>query len=186
MTNHWADIANATCVVVWGANPSENHPACMAHVNRARFPKQFFPGTARANKKPAELIVIDPRKNRTALQADKYIRIRPGTDIAFGNALMKYIIEQMESPTSTIPAATKTAFFSYLNQTGSGTFFTDGNATAASTQRARRYPLNSKYTDARFLVNAAGTDYVRAKVAAVTGVDRPPPVRTTPRSRTSR
>ncbi len=169
MTNHWADIANATAVVIWGANPSENHPACMAHINRARFPGQFFPGTARANKTPAKLIVIDPRKNRTALQADRFIRIRPGTDIAFGNALMKYIIDQMESPTSTIPAATKTAFFNYLNQTGNGTFFTDGTTGAASTNTTP-VPFNSKYTDSRFLVNAAGTDYVRAKVAASTGL----------------
>ena len=39
------------------------------------------------------MIVIDPRKTRTALQADRYVRIRPGTDIAFVNGLVRYIID---------------------------------------------------------------------------------------------
>lgn len=174
MTNHWADIANSTCVIAWGANPAENHPACIAHVNRGRFPKQFYPAPdVRGDKTAAKLIVIDPRKTRTALQVDesrgdKYVRIRPGTDIALANGLIKYIIDQMESPTSTVPAATKTAFFAYLNQTGNGTFFTDGNATAASTS-VTTVPGNSKYTDARFLVNTSTLDYQRDRIVATTG-----------------
>ncbi len=36
MTNHWADMANSTNVVVMGANPVENHPASIAHINNAR------------------------------------------------------------------------------------------------------------------------------------------------------
>ena len=106
MTNHWADIANSTYIVVWGANPAENHPACIAHINRARFPKEFFaPSDPRSNKKAAKLIVIDPRKNRTALlcneaAGDRYVRIRPGTDIAFGNGLLRYMIDKIENDSS--------------------------------------------------------------------------------------
>ncbi len=36
MTNHWADMANSTNVVVMGANPVENHPASIAHINKPR------------------------------------------------------------------------------------------------------------------------------------------------------
>jgi formate dehydrogenase major subunit len=194
MTNHWSDIANATCVIAWGANPTENHPACIAHVNRARFPQQFFGTTdpVRAAKRPAQLIVIDPRKTRTALQCheddaskpeaerDKYVRIRPGTDIALANGLVNYIISQMEDALSPVPAATKTAFFAYLNQNGAGTFYTDGNglgdltspSASVATSAAQGAGLangNSKYTDARFLVNAGGTDYQRDKIVASTG-----------------
>ncbi len=172
MTNHWADIANASLVIAWGANPTENHPACMAHVNRARFPKQYFSGD-RANKKPARFIVIDPRKTRTALQADDYVRIRPGTDIALANGVMAYIIEKMRTDQTTyfadgteIPAATKTEYWAYLNQSGNGTFFTDGDATHASTQVAT-VAGSSKYTDARFMLN--GTDYDRGTVTTTGG-----------------
>ena len=174
MTNHWADIANSTFVLVWGANPAENHPACIAHVNKARFPKQYFtPSDTRSNKAPAKMIVIDPRQTRTALmvdptKGDRYVRIRPGTDIALQNGILRYILEQMESTTSLVSSAAKTAFFAFLNQTSNGTFYTDGSATTASTT-AVPVPGNAKYTDARFLVNAAGTDYQRDRVLAATG-----------------
>ena len=118
MTNSWTDIANSTFVLVWGANPSENHPACMAHINRARFPKDFFPSTdARSNKTAAKMWVVDPRKSRTAVLADRYIRIRPGTDIAFANGLMKYMIDKIDSGLADSDPV-KTAFFGYLNQAG--------------------------------------------------------------------
>jgi formate dehydrogenase major subunit len=174
MTNHWSDIANSTLVIVWGANPVENHPACAGHINKARYPKQYYAASdSRSNKTPAKLIVIDPRKTRTALMCDeanngdRYIRIRPGTDLALQNGVLRSIIADMESSTSWVSAAAKAAFFTFLNQTGTGTFYTDGNASAASVASAP--PGNSKYTDARFLVNAEGTDYVRDRIDAVTG-----------------
>ena len=110
--------------------------------------------------------VIDPRKTRTALQADKHIRHRPGTDIAFVNGVVRYIINWMESN----PADPKSVnFFAYLNQGGSGpisqTFFS--NTVQHGAALARRLGITkfgSKYTDARFLVNTAGADYVREKV----------------------
>ncbi len=152
MTNHWSDIGNASNVLVWGANPSENHPACMAHINRARA-------------KGAKLVVVDPRKTRTALQADQYIRIRPGSDIALINGIVREIISQMEgtSPNGTAPAGAVTKFYDFLNQTGNGSFYTDGDATHASSLSAT-VAGSSKYSDARFLVNATGTDYQRATV----------------------
>ncbi|MEI8082761.1 MAG: molybdopterin-dependent oxidoreductase, partial [Actinomycetes bacterium] len=188
MTNHWADIANSTNVVVWGANPAENHPACIAHVNRARFPKQFYASTdPRAAKKASKLIVIDPRKTRTALMVDesagdRFVRIRPGSDIAFGNGLMSYMITKVEALGAADPI--RVAFFAYLNQNGSGTFYTDGHATAdgvtassvgaangtSAAQGAGLANGNSKYTDARFLVNTLGTDYQRAQITVSTGV----------------
>ncbi len=185
MTNHWSDIGNTTNIVVWGANPVENHPACVAHMNRARFPKQFFKFLAdgvtpdpRANKQPAKLIVIDPRRTRTALQVDetrgdRYVRIRPGTDIAFGNGLMRYMLAKVESMPSG-PGTVRDAFFAYLNKNNAGQFYTDGNLTAASTTAAGNTGIgdaggNSVYTDARFLVKADGTDYQRDTIVAATG-----------------
>jgi len=145
MSNGWTDIGNASMVVIMGANPAENHPACMAHINVAR-------------KKGAKLVVIDPRKTRTALQCDpakgdRYIRMRPGTDIAIINGIVRGIMEKMNSGVG-VDADVRAKFFEFLNETSNNTFYTDAGPTRADVP-------GSKYTDARFLVNEAGDDYVR-------------------------
>ena len=81
MTNQWRDLKNADAILVCGANPAENHPASMAHVNKAR------------DERGAKLIVVDPRFTRTASTADIYAPIRSGSDIAFWGGLMSYIVE---------------------------------------------------------------------------------------------
>lgn len=170
MTNHWSDIDNASLVLVMGANPSENHPACMAHINAARF-----------GSKNARLVVVDPRKTRTALQADLFVRIRPGTDIAFINGMLNYILNQ---PSGTF----KTNLEAWHNSTSANhfslarTFVDDAgttqtmNAAALQGTGASRPTYNGvatdaflgkgwpKYCDSRVKVvaGAAPTDYQRA------------------------
>lgn len=155
-------MANATLVVVMGANPAENHPASIAHIGRAREG-----GGGHAN---AELIVIDPRKTRTAALADKYIRIRPGTDIAFVNGLMRRVIEWMEAN----PADPKSVkFFENLNRaTVNKAFQTNTGGTANSTVANWL-----TYSDARLRVASGGLDYVRADQAAAVGTVADLPVR---------
>ncbi|MBE0477200.1 MAG: molybdopterin-dependent oxidoreductase [Coriobacteriia bacterium] len=144
MTNNWTDMGNTSLVVVMGANPVENHPASMRHINIAR-------------DKGAKLIVIDPRKTRTALQADRFVRIRPGTDIAFVNGIVRGVIENMESRSD----AVSEKFYQFLNETSDNTFYTDGDATTGSVTRA---VSGSKYTDARFIVQPDGSDYARETI----------------------
>jgi len=122
MTNSWADLDNSTMFFVCGANPAENHPASMAHVNNARFD-----GLGRGRN--AALVVVDPRQTRTARlinagynsanandmrKYDRYVRIRPGTNIAFMNGVMNSIITWMyANPTN--PASVN--FFAWHNST---------------------------------------------------------------------
>jgi formate dehydrogenase major subunit len=160
MTNNWTDIGNASMVVVWGANPSENHPACMAHINHAR-------------DNGATLVVVDPRKTRTAVQADRFIRQRPGTDIALLNGVVRRIIEKMEDAGDTsVSASQRTEFFKFLNHGGDGTatqiFYTNklSGGGASTSQSGVKY--GSKYTDARFIVLPDGSDYEREDVG-ITG-----------------
>jgi formate dehydrogenase-N alpha subunit len=80
MTNHWIDIKNADCIMIIGSNAAENHPISFRWVTKAM-------------ENGAKLISIDPRFTRTSARADIYAPIRPGTDIAFVNGLMNYIIE---------------------------------------------------------------------------------------------
>lgn len=80
MTNHWNDIANSDCVMIVGCNPAENHPISFKWITAAR-------------DKGAPLIVIDPRFTKSASQADLYVRLRPGSDIALFNGLSYYMME---------------------------------------------------------------------------------------------
>ncbi len=81
MTNGWVDIKNADVVLVMGGNPAENHPC-------------GFKWTIEAKRtRNAKLVVVDPRFTRTAAVADVYAPIRPGTDIAFLNGLIRYALD---------------------------------------------------------------------------------------------
>ena len=82
MTNTWQDIKNANVVVVMGGNAAEAHPCGFKWVIEAKI------------ENGAKLVVIDPRFTRTASVADVYAPIRPGTDIAFLNGVIRYLLEK--------------------------------------------------------------------------------------------
>ncbi|HEM46757.1 MAG TPA: formate dehydrogenase subunit alpha, partial [Alphaproteobacteria bacterium] len=81
VTTTYGDAANAEAILIAGSNTTANHPVA------ATFFKQ-------ARKAGARLIVVDPRRGSMAAQADWYCRIKPGTDVAFYNAMMHCIIEE--------------------------------------------------------------------------------------------
>ncbi|VTZ51702.1 Formate dehydrogenase-N subunit alpha [Methylocella tundrae] len=82
MTNTWQDIKNANVVLVMGGNAAEAHPCGFKWVIEAKIENN------------AKLVVVDPRFTRTASVADVYVPIRPGTDIAFLNGVIRYLLEQ--------------------------------------------------------------------------------------------
>ena len=82
MTNTWQDIKNANVVVVMGGNAAEAHPCGFKWVIEAKI------------ENAAKLVVIDPRFTRTASVADVYAPIRPGTDIAFLNGVIRYLLKE--------------------------------------------------------------------------------------------
>ncbi|WP_280449989.1 molybdopterin-dependent oxidoreductase [Nocardia brasiliensis] len=59
------DYANTDLAVLWGHNPAKSWLAQSAALARAR---------------EARLVVVDPRRSTSALQADHWLRVRPGTD----------------------------------------------------------------------------------------------------------
>jgi len=189
MTNHWNDIDNASLVFVFGANPAENHPACMAHINAARF-------GGGVNAKNARLIVVDPRLTRTARQCDPargdaFVRIRPGTNVAFSNGLLRWILNNIgtyDAQAGRNMVAWHNGFVDPIHPSDPApnslhvgrTFATDAGATAtlsaanlvgakydgtATTALANGYP---KYCDSRFKVTAAGDDYLRGMLTTST------------------
>jgi formate dehydrogenase major subunit len=81
VTATFNEVQNADCVIVIGANPTENHPVA------ATYFKQFA-------KRGGELIVMDPRGMGLKRHATHMLQFRPGTDVALLNAIMNVIVEE--------------------------------------------------------------------------------------------
>ena len=82
MTNGWVDIKNTDMMLIMGGNPAENHPCGFKWPIEAKLERN------------AKMIVVDPRFTRTAANADLFLQIRAGSDIAFLGGLINYAIEE--------------------------------------------------------------------------------------------
>jgi anaerobic selenocysteine-containing dehydrogenase len=78
--NSHPEFEHAALIILWGSNLSVSHPAYMREV-------------AKAQKRGAKLIVIDPRLNKTTKKADVVARPLPGTDGALAWGLCRHLIE---------------------------------------------------------------------------------------------
>jgi formate dehydrogenase major subunit len=81
MTNSYNDMHHCKSMMLIGSNPAEAHPVAMQHILQAK------------ERNDAAMIVVDPRFTRTAAKGTEYVRIRPGTDVAFINGLLWHIFE---------------------------------------------------------------------------------------------
>src|ERR671936_1814017 len=89
MTNHWRDIKHADVILINGANPAEAHPVGFQWFVKAKLDPTKGPGSGGG----AKIIHADPRYTRTSAMADKYLRIRTGTDVAYFGGLIKYVLD---------------------------------------------------------------------------------------------
>ncbi|TMA10822.1 MAG: formate dehydrogenase, partial [Deltaproteobacteria bacterium] len=80
MTNGWVDIKNADVILIMGSNAAENHPCGFKWAIEAK------------KNRNAKLVSVDPRYTRTSAVSDLYAPIRPGTDIAFLNGLIRHAL----------------------------------------------------------------------------------------------
>lgn len=76
-----ATLRDSRLILLWGNNPAETHHG----PNTAHF-------IASARDRGARVILIDPRYTDTAVLADQWVPIRPGTDAALAAALA-YVLE---------------------------------------------------------------------------------------------
>jgi formate dehydrogenase major subunit len=81
MTNHWVDLQNSKVFLIAGSNAAENHVMSMKWVRKAQ-------------ERGAKIIHVDPRFNRTSSAADIFARVRPGADIAYLGAIIRYLLEE--------------------------------------------------------------------------------------------
>ncbi len=78
----YKDIDHADCFFITGSNTAECHPILWRRV------------LDRKNSRPdTTIIVVDPRRTRTARNADLHLPITPGTDVALYNAMIQQFIE---------------------------------------------------------------------------------------------
>ena len=80
MTNHQNDIRNSRSIMIIGMNPAENHPISMQHILTAKETNR------------AVVISVDPRFTKTSAFANKYVRLRSGTDVPFVYGLIHIIL----------------------------------------------------------------------------------------------
>jgi formate dehydrogenase major subunit len=81
MTNSIAEVLNSDVIFVTGSNTTETHPVIGSKIRRAV-----------ANG--AKLIVAEPRRIDLVKQADVFMQITPGTNVALYNGMMNVILEE--------------------------------------------------------------------------------------------
>lgn len=74
------DLGSAQLYVYIGDNQAETRPVYFGMINDWRI------------KNGAKMVAVDPRLTATASKADRWLPIRPGTDMALGLALAQHII----------------------------------------------------------------------------------------------
>ncbi|MGW3264113.1 molybdopterin oxidoreductase family protein [Streptomyces sp. NPDC001056] len=74
-----ADVARAKCVLLVGGNPAETMPPAVRYLRELK-------------ENGGRLIVVDPRRTRTADLADLHVQPVPGTDLALALGLLHLII----------------------------------------------------------------------------------------------
>ena len=80
----YADIELADCFLLIGTNTAACHPVTFERIRRRQL---WAP-------KRVKVIVVDPRRTRTAEIADVYLPIHPGTDVALLNAMLHVLMQE--------------------------------------------------------------------------------------------
>ena len=81
VTNVFADVARADVCLLTGSNATSNHPVA------ATFIKE-------AVRRGTKLIIVDVRRHDLADFATHFVQIKPGSDVAFYNAVMHVLITE--------------------------------------------------------------------------------------------
>lgn len=80
LTNPLTEVRESECLILAGTNIAECQPTLMPYFRDAKENGAF-------------IIVVDPRSTATAEMADLHLKVRPGTDAALANGLLKVILD---------------------------------------------------------------------------------------------
>lgn len=76
----YPDYADASLIIIWGANPSSTSVHLVPYIKAAR-------------DRGARLVVVDPRETPLAKQADLHLSVRPGTDLPVAASIARWLLE---------------------------------------------------------------------------------------------
>ena len=79
-SQRYEDVSHSQLVIIWGHNPISTAPHFMPHLLQAR-------------KNGTQVVVIDPRRTRTARLADWHLAPKPGSDGALALGMACHIVE---------------------------------------------------------------------------------------------
>jgi anaerobic selenocysteine-containing dehydrogenase len=79
-SSSYDDVRNSRLVILWGHNPVSTAP-------------HFMPFLRQAQRRACKLVVIDPRRTRSAQGAHLHLAIRPGTDGVLALGLARLLVE---------------------------------------------------------------------------------------------
>jgi assimilatory nitrate reductase catalytic subunit len=79
----YEDIDHAECIFIVGSNTAYAHPILFRRIEAAR-----------AKNPNLKLIVADPRRTETASEADLFLQIKPGSDVALFNAMLRVMLDE--------------------------------------------------------------------------------------------
>lgn len=82
MTNSIGEIPGTDAFFIIGSNTTETHPVIGSKIRKA------------VRENGAKLIVADPREIDIAKDADVYLQLKPGTNVALINGMMHIILEE--------------------------------------------------------------------------------------------
>jgi formate dehydrogenase alpha subunit len=94
MTNSIAEVVNSDVVFITGSNTTSGHPVIGARIRQAK-------------QKGAKIIVAEPRQIDLADDADVFLQILPGTNVALYNGMMNVIISEGLQNTASIEERTE-------------------------------------------------------------------------------
>lgn len=75
------DVPRTGCVILVGSNPAETMPPALRYFTELR-------------ENGGTLIVVDPRRTKTAVQADLHLAPRPGTDLALALGMLHLVVAE--------------------------------------------------------------------------------------------
>jgi anaerobic selenocysteine-containing dehydrogenase len=81
------DISHTDYFLIFGANPIVSNGSMMGAPDMPRRLKAL-------RERGGQLVVVDPRKTETAMQADQYIAVRPGSDALLLLAMIHTLFDQ--------------------------------------------------------------------------------------------
>ncbi|MBV5124189.1 nitrate reductase [Bacillus halotolerans] len=155
LTNPLAEIPHTRVIILAGTNIAECQPTIMPYFEQAK-------------ENGAYLIAIDPRETATTKIADLHLKIKPGTDAALANGLVKIIIDEQLINEDFI--RTRTNGFDELKQhTGALNLEDIAEQTSVPLEQMRKAAMKFAKETSGMLFTARGIEQQTDGTAAVKG-----------------